>query len=356
MEEILRKGDAGPAVRALQTLLTQAGFETEADGSFSEETAAQVLAFQKDRGLPPTGEADSRTRALLILLSRNDTDELFFYGDADKDGMLTPKDALLTLRALLSPARGEEAWLYDANGDGAINANDALFLVKCLFGKERVRPLRERAKTVDAEPSAAARDILTALESETPLRRALVTEALRFAWDPLTEPLRPFPRSLYLWGANLYTEERTLFCPAPADIELAALKRPGFFKEGRKELMLRALAQGRGKLSAADCSGAIVGLWRRFSLCEPDFDAPAIQLMKMGAPVAAEELRPGDLTGFPGHIGLYAGCGTVVEWVGGAFGCQLTRLNERRCWSFAEKRFVILQKRFETFTRPDCLL
>lgn len=355
MEEILQKGDTGPAVAALQALLSQAGFDTAEDGVYGDETEDRVLAFQQSRGLASTGTADSRTRALLTLLSKNDTDELFFYGDADRDGMLTAKDALLTVRSLLCPADKTGREMLDANGDGTVNAEDALFLLKCLFGREHVRPVREKTPLPAEEPSPAAETILRALKEETPLRHALVTEALSFAYDPLTEPVLPFPRSLYLWGANLYTEEKTLFCPAPADIALGALKRPGFFDGGRREMMLRALAQGGGKLSAADCSGGIVGLWRKFSLCAPAFDASSEELMRMGRRIEKEELRPGDLAGFPGHIGLYAGSGTVIEWAGGAFGCQITRLDKRQCWSFPEKRLVTLQKRFEVFTRPGCL-
>ena len=56
--------------------------------------------------------------------------------------------------------------------------------------------------------------------------------------------------------------------------------------------------------------------------------------------------------GFDGHIGLYAGAGRVVEWAGGAYGCQLTRLVGRCCWSFTERRLVRMQKDFEVFARP----
>ena len=353
MEEILRPGDTGPSVEALQVLLGEAGFEVPVTGLYDEHTRVQVLAFQQSRGLRETGEADSRTRALLTLLSRNDPDELSFFGDADKDGMLTAKDALLLVKALLTPSRERDLSLFDANGDGKIDEKDAIYLVKCLFGKERVRSVRERHTEETAPAAVCAQAVLQGLEGETPLRQAIVRDALSFAFCPLSEPLRAYPRSLYLWGADLYTEKKELFCPAPKDIEFAALKKPAFFNEGRRELMLRALAAER--LSAADCSGAIVGLWRKFSLCAPDFDAPSPVLMNMGKKIGAEELRPGDLVGFPGHIGIYAGSGAVIEWVGGAYGCQLTKLFDRRCWSFTERKLIIMKKQFESFTRPDCL-
>ena len=107
-------------------------------------------------------------------------------------------------------------------------------------------------------------------------------------------------------------------------------------------------------LSGADCSGAIVGLWRKFDLVVPTFDAIANRLLRapLSHPIEKEELLPGDLVGFDGHIGLYTGAGRVVEWVGGAYGCQLTRLVGRCCWSFTEKKLIRMQKDFEVFTRP----
>jgi peptidoglycan hydrolase-like protein with peptidoglycan-binding domain len=57
----LRNGDRGPRVKALQTLLTQAGFETTTDGSFGATTAKVVRRFQRAARLRPTGVADART-------------------------------------------------------------------------------------------------------------------------------------------------------------------------------------------------------------------------------------------------------------------------------------------------------
>ena len=57
----LRNGDRGPRVKALQTLLTQAGFKTTTDGSFGATTAKVVRRFQRAARLRPTGVADTRT-------------------------------------------------------------------------------------------------------------------------------------------------------------------------------------------------------------------------------------------------------------------------------------------------------
>jgi peptidoglycan hydrolase-like protein with peptidoglycan-binding domain len=57
----LRSGDRGPRVKALQALLTQAGFKTADDGEFGATTATVVRRFQRAARLKPTGIADSRT-------------------------------------------------------------------------------------------------------------------------------------------------------------------------------------------------------------------------------------------------------------------------------------------------------
>jgi peptidoglycan hydrolase-like protein with peptidoglycan-binding domain len=61
----LRSGDHGSRVKALQTLLTQAGFTTTTDGAFGATTAKVVRRFQRAANLKPTGVADTRTIAAL---------------------------------------------------------------------------------------------------------------------------------------------------------------------------------------------------------------------------------------------------------------------------------------------------
>lgn len=52
--------------------------------------------------------------------------------------------------------------------------------------------------------------------------------------------------------------------------------------------------------------------------------------------VEQTQLLPADLLHKSGHIGLYAGGGYAVEWMGGAYGCQLTKLNDRRGWNYVK--------------------
>ena len=57
----LRKGMSGSRVKALQTLLSQAGFKTATDGAYGSSTVAVVRRFQRAANLRVTGVADART-------------------------------------------------------------------------------------------------------------------------------------------------------------------------------------------------------------------------------------------------------------------------------------------------------
>lgn len=54
---ILREGDAGPAVKELQTLLNQKGARLAVDGVFGGETKRAIAQFQKQSNLIPDGTA-----------------------------------------------------------------------------------------------------------------------------------------------------------------------------------------------------------------------------------------------------------------------------------------------------------
>jgi peptidoglycan hydrolase-like protein with peptidoglycan-binding domain len=57
----LRKGDKGTRVKALQALLSSAGFKTSSDGQFGPSTVTVVRRFQRAANLRPSGVADART-------------------------------------------------------------------------------------------------------------------------------------------------------------------------------------------------------------------------------------------------------------------------------------------------------
>ncbi|GAA1905493.1 hypothetical protein GCM10009716_14240 [Streptomyces sodiiphilus] len=66
----VRQGDRGPDVATVQHLVTHHGFATGADGIFGPDTLAKVTAFQRDRGLEPTGTVTATEWPLLTLTLR----------------------------------------------------------------------------------------------------------------------------------------------------------------------------------------------------------------------------------------------------------------------------------------------
>jgi len=83
---------------------------------------------------------------------------------------------------------------------------------------------------------------------------------------------------------------------------------------------------------------------RHAKVVPKSFDANANTLAskKHAAPIAQAALKAGDWAHRDGHIGLFVGGGYVVEWIGGAYGCQLTKLAARCCYSFLTGRITRL--------------
>ncbi|MET7640866.1 peptidoglycan-binding protein [Streptomyces sp. NPDC005438] len=67
----IASGTKGPDASAIQHLLTEAGFATEADGVFGPDTEAQVKAFQLDKGLEDSGTVDATTWPKLVVTVRS---------------------------------------------------------------------------------------------------------------------------------------------------------------------------------------------------------------------------------------------------------------------------------------------
>ena len=184
----------------------------------------------------------------------------------------------------------------------------------------------------------AAGAVSAALAATSGIRQDIVRDALQFAFDQRAP--RAFPLSLYIRGGNLYGSDLRLNVITLARIASGAARQPQYYDGGRRELMERAV-RNNPLITGADCSGGVVGLLRHAGVVKPGFDLSANGFRDNRAryrPIAREALEPADLVHKEGHIGLYAGGGYVVEWMGGAYGCQLTRLSDRRGWNFITGR------------------
>ena len=195
---------------------------------------------------------------------------------------------------------------------------------------------------IDALPdtlSATARGrIAPALAAASPQRRAIVLDALAFAFDAGMP--RAYPLSLYIRGGNLYNKDLTKNVITLARIAAGAKKQPEFYDGGRREMMERAV-RANPSITGADCSGGVVGLLRHAHVVPAGFDTTADGFYGGGGNtkrISREALLPADLLHRKGHIGLFAGGGYAVEWMGGAFGCQLSALSDRRGYNFVTGR------------------
>ncbi len=214
----------------------------------------------------------------------------------------------------------------------------------------------KNAAAVDASlpdnlSEAAKRAISPDLKRVTGTRRALVLEALSYAYDPLVPADDPL--SLYIRGANLYSSELVRTVVTASRIESGAKRQPQYYSGGRKEMMLAAVRRNPA-ISGADCSGAVVGLLRAYQLVRPTFDvtADALTGSRYSEKIAKADLTAGDWVGMSGHIGIYAGGGYVVEWMGGAYGCQLSKLDTRKGYDFVAKKLVG-RSAWTRFRRPN---
>ena len=189
-----------------------------------------------------------------------------------------------------------------------------------------------------------------ALQGISARRKAMVLNALMFAWDP--ECPAEYPYSYYIRGANLYDGVGKLHVMTKArlDAYFARSAYSQYFSNGRKEMMIKASEANGYTASGADCSGGVVGLLRNAELVKSGWDCSADGFYKQTGSwshVQASEMIPGDLVHKSGHIGMYVGGPYTVSWEGGAYGCQLIDVgadlkSKRRDFDFVDRKYKTL--------------
>ena len=170
-----------------------------------------------------------------------------------------------------------------------------------------------------------------ALQGISARRKAMVLNALMFAWDP--EQPSEFPYSFYIRGSNLYDGVGSLHVMTKSrlDAYFARSAYSQYFSNGRKEMMIKASEASGYTNSGADCSGGVVGLLRNAELVKSGWDCSADGFYKQTGSwshVNPSEMIPGDLVHKSGHIGMFVGAGYTVSWEGGAYGCQLIQVGK----------------------------
>ena len=184
-----------------------------------------------------------------------------------------------------------------------------------------------------AKRSAIEKDLLNTSE----MRRNICLDILKYAFDP--EYRAPGVRALYMWGGNLYNTDLKLNIATATKIEVGAKRYPAKYDGGRKEWMLSEVKKNPN-LPASDCSGMEVGWLRKFKLTNNRFDknANALGSAQFSVKCDIKDLQPGTFAHRNGHLGTYVGGGYIVEFVGGAYGCQLTKRTDRKVWNFVEQK------------------
>lgn len=176
------------------------------------------------------------------------------------------------------------------------------------------------------------------IKNSSKLRQEIILEILNYAYD---KDVPGDVRALYIFGANLYDTNLKINYADEAEINRASRIYPRYFNNGRKEWMKEQVKRNP-KLPASDCSGMEVGYLRKHKLVSNSFDTTANNLCsdKCSSIISKNNLKPGDWVGFNGHIGTYVGAGYVVEFAGGAYGAQLTKLDDRELYDFIKKKIV----------------
>lgn len=208
-----------------------------------------------------------------------------------------------------------------------------------LFGDPKPQPAIEIPDWI-SEP--ARTEIARALAATSAKRREICLLALQYCVDYNMNPSRL--KGFYIRGGNLYDKDLTVHTMTKARLD-SYFRRSAYepyYDGGRKEMMLRQAKESGYIIVGADCSGMIVGLWRKAQVVSTGFDATADNLYaNYCVPRKVADLQPGDLCHRSGHIGLVV-CGpstsSVGGWCiedgGGAYGIQCNKRKDRRLKNF----------------------
>lgn len=194
---------------------------------------------------------------------------------------------------------------------------------------------------ISEKARAAINVALTEVSQE---RRDFVLLQLAHATDASIASMFKYPSSLYIRGGNLYGKDRKTLNVITEKYLTTTYKKKyeSYCTSGRLDMMVKAVRANPGT-TGSDCSGGPVGAHRHLGHVAANFDDTANGLLGgHSVAVKKENLTAGDYIGKSGHICTYAGGGYMIEWAGGEYGCQLTKVSDRRAWSYTKKKMVKL--------------
>lgn len=207
------------------------------------------------------------------------------------------------------------------------------------------------AKDYPQVDTAILKAINAELQNVSEIRRKVVQEALHMV----------YPFGLYIRGKNSYT---TSLNPCYATVEMikeGAKRQPEYYNGGRKEWMIghvKGLALKGEKCFAGDCSGLVVGIFRKLKLISATTDATANGIMASWCYATSKgDLKPADLVGSSGHIGIYLGAGYTLEDGGGAMAVQIAKIDRTKLINLMKtekygKTYYSSKSKWSKFGRP----
>lgn len=218
-----------------------------------------------------------------------------------------------------------------------------------MFGDPKPAPAIEVPEWI-AQP--ARTEISQALAKVSETRREICLLALQYCVDRNANPA--ILRGFYIRGGNLYNKDLSLnvMTKTKLDKYFRRSAYEPYYDDGREEMMRRMAEETDYTIPGADCSGMIVGLWRKMQVVSTGFDANANSLYgSYCVPRKASAILPGDLAHKNGHIGLCVSKNWIVEDGGGSYGIQLTKRTDRRLMDFRDRSIHKMSK-FKNFGDP----
>ena len=237
--------------------------------------------------------------------------------------------------------------------DGIVGKNTFAKLLELTAKTEPNTEEYVLAKDYSRLSEAARAAINEALKRVSYVRRRVVLEALKYATDASIAAQFDYPSSLYIRGGNIYNKDNTLNVITEKYLTSSYKKNyASYCTSGRLEMMVNAV-KFNPSITGCDCSGGIIGLFRHNGLVPMSADATANGLCGSGYSTVINkvDLAAGDFVGRDGHICLYVGGGYILEWAGGEYGCQLSHMDDHKCWSYTKRKFV-KQKACTRYRRP----